>query len=371
LTAFNGWTTILTGWSAISVGLSFSVAALAIYVLRPAATRLDLLDHPRGRKDHQAPTPVTGGLGIMAGVLAVSATGAGAPLGLICACAVILVGGTIDDRFEMPWYGRMATQAIAILAMIYLGGARIDQVGRLLGDNNVGLGALTVPFTLVAGLGVINAINMFDGVDGLAASVALCGLCMIVSIALTGGDRTLATALWPFIGGLAGFLALNLRNPWKTRASVFLGNAGSDLVGLVICWAGCRLTQNSGHPVSPGLAPWLLAPPLIDCIGVMFRRLASRRSPFKAGRDHLHHRLLDSGFSATEVVLIAAAATLIIGMGASMVARTGLPDGGLDLLFLLVLLAYTAKSIRPQVSISAGLAALFGKPGPSVAGRRI
>jgi UDP-GlcNAc:undecaprenyl-phosphate GlcNAc-1-phosphate transferase len=124
---------------------------------------------------------------------------------------------------------------------------------------------------------------------------------------------------------VAGFLAFNLRTPWRKRASVFLGNSGSAYLGLVIAWASFRLTQNPVYPVTPVLAPFLIAPPVIDCLTLIARRIAYRRSPFAADRTHVHHLMLEGGFTPTGVVLTLSALSFSLGLGAALALLADVP----------------------------------------------
>ncbi len=303
---------------------AFLLTAVLILALRPLAARLGLLDHPGGRKDHAAPTPVTGGLaiaiGAVAAVLVFGGPGTAGPagLGLGLATLVLLVVGLVDDRFDVRWYWRLAAQAVAGLILFYVGGVQVEQIGPVFGLSPVSLGVLSMPFTVVATVGLINALNMIDGVDGLAGLQVLAALAMLAAGALYAGNAPLASAMIITAGAVAGFLAFNLRTPWRRKAGVFLGNAGSAVLGLVIAWASFRLTQNPSHPVSPVLAPFLVALPVIDCLVLIVHRTRLNGRPFDADRKHLHHRMLDAGFTVSEVSLGLAALSLVIGLAAAV-----------------------------------------------------
>jgi UDP-GlcNAc:undecaprenyl-phosphate GlcNAc-1-phosphate transferase len=180
------------------------------------------------------------------------------------------------------------------------------------------LGLLSIPFTVLATIGLMNALNMIDGVDGLAGGVTGAAILMLVAAAVYSGNARLAHGLIILLGALAAFLLFNMRSPWRARASVFLGNAGSEFLGLVIAWCCIRLTQNHDHPVTPALAPFLLAPPVIDCLTVMVRRMRNGRSPFSADRNHMHHIMLDAGFSTTAAVALIVAFSFVMGLGGAL-----------------------------------------------------
>jgi UDP-GlcNAc:undecaprenyl-phosphate GlcNAc-1-phosphate transferase len=323
---------------------AFLLTAALILALRPVAARFGLLDHPGGRKDHAAPTPVIGGLAIALGAaVSIGVFGgpgtAGAPgLALAAAAALLTVVGLIDDRYDVRWYWRLGAQAVAGLILVYVGGVRVEQIGPVFGLSPVSLGVLSIPFTVLATVGLINALNMIDGIDGLAGLQVLAALAMLAAASLYAGNTPLSSMLIISGGAVAGFLAFNLRTPKRQRASVFLGNAGSAVLGLVIAWAAFRLTQNPSHPVSPVLAPFLIALPVIDCLVLMLHRSREHGRPFAADRKHLHHRMLAAGFRPGEVAVSLAVLSLLIGFGAGLMRLAHAPQP----LFLLAYLCAVA-----------------------------
>ncbi len=302
-----------------TVGFVLTVASIAILI--PVAYRLKLVDVPGGRKAHQWPTPVIGGLGMACGAAAtlllfhrLTATNGG----LVAAGALLLLIGLADDRFDLHWSWRLAVQTTAALLMCYVGGARVAQIGPVFGLGSLSLGVLSVPFTVLATVGLINALNMVDGSDGLAGSQVLCALAMLSAAALYVGNWDLPTRLGLIAGCVGGFLVFNLRTPWNNQARVFLGNSGSALLGLGVAWASFRLTQDSQWAVSPVLAPFLIAIPVMDCLALFAVRLIHKRHPFAADHSHVHHRLAEAGFSATGICLLLGAASLTIGLAAAL-----------------------------------------------------
>lgn len=307
--------------------LALAIAALLLWALQPLARRFDLLDHPKGRKSHDNPTPVTGGLAILAACLiAFHGIQAGSPrvLGFSVAALLLTAVGMLDDRFDLRWHWRILAQAAAALILVYWGGARVEQLGPMFGLDALALGWLSVPFTVFAVIGVINAVNMIDGADGLAGLLGLSALAMLLAAAAYSGNAPLVARLSVLCGALTGFLAWNLRLPWQPRAKVFLGNAGSALLGLVIAWASARLTQTPGHPVSPVLPLWLLAVPVLDCLVVSARRIRQGRSPFDADEGHIHHIMRAAGFGPTGTALCLAGFSLLCGLAAALALRSHL-----------------------------------------------
>ncbi len=352
---------------------SFSGVIALIYLLDPLARRIGLLDHPGGRKDHAAPTPVTGGLAIALGTMipALALTElTPALLGLGLAAAILIIVGVIDDLKDLRWQYRILAQIAAALCIVLVGDVKVEAIGPVFGLGQMALGSLSIPFTVLATVGLINALNMADGLDGLAGSMALCALAMLIAGSIYSGNSALTHGLIVLAGALAGFLALNMRTPWRKRAYVFLGNSGSAYLGLVIAWAAFRLTQDPEHPVTPVLAPFLIAPPVIDCLVLIVKRLRQGRSPFAADRTHAHHLMLDSGFTPTGVVLTMVAVSCSLGLLAALALLADVPIPLFAPVYLLITVTWLWLSVR-----AGRAAALFGamhrlatgKPRPALA----
>ena len=334
---------MINGLNLASVAAAFVFTCLLLWLLQPFAHRLNLLDHPQGRKDHAHPTPVTGGLAMaVASVLAYwAATEVTPGLQAFFAAAILLVAvGLYDDLHDLRWYWRILAQAVAALIIVYWGKVEVQQLGPLFGVHNTGLGFLSVPFTVFATIGIINAVNMIDGADGLAGLLGLAALTMLCAASIYSGNMLLANRVAVLCGALAGFLLWNLRFPWRPRAKVFLGNAGSAFLGLVIAWVSFRLTQNPGHPVNPVLALWLLPIPVMDCLVLIVRRLREGRSPFSAGRDHIHHFMQDAGYGPTRAAIVLMLFTFLCGLLAGQAMRMDVPNPVLLSAFVLLCLGW-------------------------------
>ena len=315
------------------IGVAYALLAAAatwcvLRILHPLAPRLNLLDFPLGRKDHAHPTPIIGGLAMLAGCLAVLPllpTHAVSTMAAFTAASLLLVGvGLYDDRNDLRWYWRVLAQMVAALIMIYGAGVRVANLGGVFGMGE--LGWISVPFTVFATVGIINAINMVDGADGLAGSLVAACLVMLAAAAVYAGDPSLARISLVIAGTVTAFLLYNMRFPWQPRAKTFMGNAGSAWLGLLVAWVVFSLTQNSGHPVNPVLALWLIPIPVMDCLVLSVRRVREGRSPFSAGRDHIHHFMQDAGFGPTQAALALAGFSFGTGLVAGQLMRLDVPN---------------------------------------------
>lgn len=338
------------------VALAFALTWLAVHALIPHAARLGLLDYPTGRKAHLHPTPVIGGLAMLFAALAATLIAFDPPgratLGFGLAAILLVITGVIDDRRDISWRARIVVQVAAALLLIHVGGIRIEQVGNLFGTGSFALGTLSVPFTVFATVGILNAINMIDGEDGLAGTQVLAALVMLCAAAVYSGNVTVFQRAAVVAGAVAGFLVFNLRFPGRTQARIFMGNAGSALLGLVIACFTFRLTQNPAHPVGPILALWLIPLPIMDCLVLMVRRLRSGRSPFAADRGHIHHLMGSAGHGPLGISIVLAGFSFATGLCAAIALRLHVPQILLVLAFVLLCLGYYWLTSRHERAIA-------------------
>jgi UDP-GlcNAc:undecaprenyl-phosphate GlcNAc-1-phosphate transferase len=324
------------GW--LRAGLALAGVFILIPLLQPLATRLGLVDQPDGRKQHEQPTPMHGGLSILLVLVTTAAIfrdiSSSSAWAFYLGGGLLLLVGVVDDLRDISWKWRIGAQVLAALGMVYLGGVSVHQLSDVVGVQHFALGWLAIPVTVFVVVGVINALNMADGVDGLAAGQALVSLLLFSAFALYAGSYGTAERLLAVAGAVAGFLVWNLRRPGLARAEVFLGDAGSMLLGFIIAWSAVRLSQNPAHPVSPVLGPWTIALPLIDCVSLIIRRLRQGRSPFAADREHLHHLLLDAGYSPSSIAIGGMIVSLALGLGAAVALRLGVNPPLLVVVFI-------------------------------------
>jgi UDP-GlcNAc:undecaprenyl-phosphate/decaprenyl-phosphate GlcNAc-1-phosphate transferase len=319
---------------------SFAVCATSIWALIPLSKRLGWLDAPDDRKQHETPTPPVGGFGLFLGLVLPAFFVLGINreiIGFTVAAVLLVVVGALDDRLQLPWKWRIVAQVLASLVLIYGGGVRAEHVGPLFGFGDIELGWLSVPFTVFITVGLINAMNMLDGIDGLVGTVSVAVTCMFICAALYSGAYDVAFGLFWLLGALFGFLLFNKRHRWQPKARVFLGDAGSGLIGFTMAFVIFRLTQNPGHPISPVLGPFLLALPIIDCLVLIVHRLRRGLSPFAAGRDHVHHLLLDAGYSVNQIVRLLTLMTCISGLFGALCLLANVPAPMMVMAYLIVM----------------------------------
>ncbi len=315
---------------------------VAIIYLRKLAPALGLLDHPCDRKHHADPVPLVGGLAVFAALciafLALPAVRDQWPL--LLAVAILVAVGVADDKHPLRPSVRFAAQIIACLVMIFVAGVELKSTGNLFGYGSIGLWVFSISVTVFAVVGVINAVNMIDGVDGLAGTLSLVALAWYGGMAHLSGFIGLMTVAIILCGALAGFLVFNLRFPWQQKVQVFLGDAGSTLLGFVLAWMAVALTQGPAGSVPPICALWVVLLPLADTVSLCARRLRRGQSPFAANREHIHHLLLALGLTHTQTLLALIVVSAVFGAVGFFGWRLGVPEPILFWAFVCLFFAY-------------------------------
>ncbi len=340
------------------LGVLFSAllfSALVIAILTVAATRIGLTDRPGGHKQHEEPVPLAGGSGIYAVVVVVLLVALprypgqhDLILSLLLASTLLFAVGLIDDIRPLGVRVRFGTQGLAGLLTALWGGLMLKQVGALVSFDMITLGMLALPFTLFAIAGVINALNMMDGIDGLSGSLSVISLAMLAVIASRhAGAGVYLFLILALIGAVSGFLLFNLRCCRRRKALVFMGDAGSTLLGFLFACLFTGLSQEPLHAMSPVIALWLFAVPLFDTVAIMLRRLWLGKSPFRADRSHMHHLLLDAGFTVPQSVLVLAGLQLAMGLAGLVGWYYALPDALMFTAFIGLFGIYFYLTSRP------------------------
>lgn len=324
-----------------AIVIPFGGTVFFICLLKRFAPVLALVDRPGGRKCHLGEVPTIGGLAMF---LSLSVSDIlflhGSPPGFLM-CAFLLVAcGACDDRCALSARVRFVVQAAVALAMAVFYGLVIHGLGRIFDGHALALPPLLAyPFTVFCVLGVINAMNMLDGVDGLAGGVAVTALCWFTTLSFLTAQAAQATFLLLLASSTVGFLVFNGRYRWHRRASVFMGDAGSMMLGLALAWFAISITHHRsvGVPVVPPITSvWIVGLPILDTVVVMSKRLLAGRSPFAPGRDHLHHLLLQRKVSDATVTLLMVASSALLGLIGVLGWLFGIPDYYLSYGFVLL-----------------------------------
>ena len=193
----------------------------------------------------------------------------------------------VDDAYGISAGKRIFIQSIATLSLIFLGEVYIQTLNVSLLGINLNLGFWGVPFTVFAVVGIINAFNMIDGINGLCAGFALIAL---GALQVASGFDVANYSLVIAMGSIIGFLFYNL-GFLGTKRRVFLGDNGSTFLGFFVAWTCINYSQSTNELIKPVTCLWIVAIPLLDCLGVMTGRVIKGILPFSPGRDHIHHKL--------------------------------------------------------------------------------
>jgi UDP-GlcNAc:undecaprenyl-phosphate GlcNAc-1-phosphate transferase len=310
--------------AAVAFLFSMAVAAALTPLVRAFAHSNGLLDAAVGsRKIHGKPIPRLGGIAIVAGFYAplcavlFYTTGMGTLLFADRARAVGLLGGglaiaalgLVDDVRGTGAGLKFAVQFAVALGLYQLG-FRIEHIATPLGPA-MNLGVLALPFTLLWIVGIVNAMNLIDGLDGLAGGVSMFALSTTFVIAFFRGDAIMALFAATLAGSVLGFLFYNF-NP----ASIFMGDTGSMFLGFILAAGSIWTNQKSSTAVSILVPLVALGLPIADTLLALGRRALRGRPLFSADKEHIHHRLLALGLSQRQAVAVLYGACIVLGAAA-------------------------------------------------------
>lgn len=279
---------------------SLFICMALIPPLQLNAGRWSFMDLPGGRKVHANPIPRIGGIAFgSAALLSIFFWGPQDPAvgPVLLSALVILAFGIWDDRANLNYKVKLIGQLVAVFAVVIVGDIRLEQVPFLY-DENAPLW-LALPLTVVFLVGAANAVNLSDGLDGLAGGLAFLSFAGIAYLAYLSHDTTVLVFAAGFLGGLLGFLRYN-----TYPARIFMGDAGSQLLGFSMGVLVLLLSDPSRNPFPVTIGLLVLGLPFLDTIAVMGQRLAKGRSPFIGDRNHVHHKLLALGLSHYEAVIV-------------------------------------------------------------------
>ena len=316
--------------------LAFIIAAGMALLVTPGviwlAKKTGALDKPDARKVHKNPIPRIGGLGIylafmaaMAAVLLMVEVDAEVrqeitglmvggslvvALGLVASCSLIVVVGLIDDYTNLPAKVKLLGQIVAACVLVLGFDVRIDFITDPFGDY-LFLEFLAVPATIFWIVGLTNTVNLIDGLDGLAAGVSSIAAVTIFLVALQQGFILVAVLTAALAGAAFGFLYYNF-NP----ARIFMGDTGSMFLGFMLAGISVIGAVKSAATIALIVPILALGLPIMDTTFAIVRRYRGGVPIFKPDKGHLHHRLLDLGFTQRQAVLLMYVISALLGLSA-------------------------------------------------------
>lgn len=315
------------------------LTVVCMLVLYQFSKKYGLVDRPdEVRKTHEGDIPVIGGLAIFICLLSFQLISANIPSPVIYGMLLLVSVGLVDDCSDLGALPKLICQFVAAGILVKIGHLEIISLGTLPSGKELLLGDLSFPFTLICIVALVNAMNMIDGLDGLVGGLSLLSLIFLfVAGQLSGspiGGQLLAVK-WTFAGCLTAFLCFNLNIIRKRK--VFLGDAGSMMIGLIFSFlliqACQRLPATDALPAS--IIPWIVSVPVLDALTVVMSRLIKGQAPMQADRTHLHHCLIDVGFSDRQTLLIILGFSVILFAIGIILLQLGGLHAGLGFFFLI------------------------------------
>lgn len=309
--------------------VSMGVVALATPAVLAFARKYKLYDAPDAqRKIHTEPVPRLGGVAIAMGILAPFiglgfygndfagelSSDTGRLVAFLGGALAILVLGIYDDIKGVGAWGKLGIQSLVGL-LLWESELRVTTVSLF--DHSLALGAWSLPLTILWVAGFINAMNLIDGLDGLAAGVAFFASVSLFTIAQLDGLDFLALMAATTAGAALGFLVFNF-----SPAMIFMGDSGSMLFGYIFAVAGLWSAAKRASLMALALPMIALGVPLFDTGLAFFRRAAAGKSPFHADHNHIHHQLVATGMTQRQAVLVIYVLCCVLTAGAIAIRAT-------------------------------------------------
>ncbi len=304
---------------------AFIITFLTTPFVKRIAMRVGIVDKPdEARRVHKKPIPLLGGLsmfyGFIVSIILFGIVDKGVR-GLVLGALVILVVGIVDDAKQLSAKTKLPFQILAAIILI-LHGVRIEwiSVPTFISESGVmALGFWGIPLTIFWVVGVTNAVNLIDGLDGLAAGVSSIACMSLFCIALIVGEFEVALLTAALAGSCFGFLPYNF-NP----AKIFMGDTGSTFLGFTLATVSIMGLFKSYAVISVAVPFLVLGLPLFDTGFAIFRRVKAGKPIMSPDRDHIHHRVLDMGFSQKKTVSIIYLMCTVLGLCAVVMVTNGI-----------------------------------------------
>jgi len=338
-----------TGQIIILLAVALVTALFITPLSSRLARRIGAVDHPDHRKSHSEPTPRLGGLGIAAALLLpllLFFDSEPMAVAFLAGGLIAVATGFIDDIVSVRPRYKFSGQILAVAAFLILGGPSLTSFGDLLGFGAIDLGPFGILLTFVCIVGVMNAVNLIDGLDGLAGGLSFIASIFLGIFALHLGDWLCLTIAVLLAGSLLGFLYYNI-----FPAKLFMGDTGSLLLGYSLAAMAVMLVESNGGEETLSIAPvsmaLIVALPVVDMFQVMARRILHGESPFSPDKNHLHHRIVAMG--APKSVAVTIMCLLMTTFGLLAIAMRDMPDymqfgaGVIFSILLLTLVLYGRK----------------------------
>lgn len=333
----------------LALGVAFIVSFLASPVVKHFAYKVGAVDVPKdGRRMHKEPIPRLGGLAIFFGFmfsillfLKVNDQFRSILLG----AAIIVVLGIVDDITPLPAKLKFVVQIVAALIPAMNGVViRVLSNPNLLSENAYwNMGMLSIPVTVLWIVAITNAVNLIDGLDGLAIGVSAISATTVLIIALMVSEMQVAIAMAALVGACVGFMPYNI-NP----AKMFMGDTGATFLGYILATMSIQGLFKFYAVISFAVPFLILGLPIFDTSFAFIRRIAHGQSPMQADRGHIHHRLIDMGLSQKQAVATLYVISAILGLSAVVLTTRGEEKAMLFFVALCVVAVVAAQAVFPK-----------------------
>ena len=311
----------------------FFISVIATPLIKKLAFLIGATDRPNQRKVHQSIMPRLGGLAIyisfMAGIILIRPENQYS-FAILLGCFIIIVTGICDDLFELPAKYKMLGQLAAACSVVFLGNLQVVFINLPFGGQ-LQFGLLSIPFTILWIVGITNAINLIDGLDGLAAGVSSIALITISGIALIQGNLFVVAVGLIVLASTLGFLLYNFH-----PASIFMGDTGALFLGFIISVLSLLGFKNVTF-ISFVIPVIILGVPISDTLFAIIRRIINKQPLSAPDKSHLHHCMLRMGYSHRQTVLIIYAMAAFFGLVAIIYSQARI-GGALFLITVVILL---------------------------------
>ena len=323
--------------------ISIIISVILTPIIKKFAIKIKAIDIPKdNRRIHKKPIPLLGGLSIYFSFIITIILKTGqmskSELGIVIGATIIVIGGFLDDKFDIkPWKKLMFQIASAVCLIVY--GVRITLITNPISSHElyVNIGILSIPLTIIWVVGITNALNLIDGLDGLAAGVAFISALTIFIIAVLNNRVEASTLTIILSGAILGFLPYNF-NP----ASIFMGDTGAQLLGFLLAAISIEGAIKSAAAFAIAVPILALGIPIYDTLFAMIRRKLNGKPIMQADKGHLHHRLLDMGLTQKQAVVIMYLISAVLGSFAIIAMQMSTQRSYFLLAMVMIVLVITA-----------------------------
>ena len=309
---------------AAALVVALLISFISTPVVKSIAQRVGAMDIPKdNRRMHHHPIPRMGGLAIFLGFLLsalIFVPMDQANRGMLLGAVVIVILGIFDDIYALPALPKLLVQiGAALIAVLHGNVIEVLSNPNLFSENPYwNLGSLAIPLSVIWIVAITNAVNLIDGLDGLAVGVATISSLTMLVIAMLVSDGMVALMMAALAGGCIGFMPYNM-NP----AKIFMGDTGSTFLGFILAVVSIQGLFKFYTIISFAVPFLMLGLPLFDTCFAILRRLSKGQSPMAPDRSHVHHRLIDMGFSQKQAVAILYVDSAILGLSAVVLTTSG------------------------------------------------